>query len=215
MNKHILLVLAALLVAGLMFAQPSGNPLVNPKDHAGHNSAQNPNLVPRPGIEGHDMDMMMELKLSDAQKVKLEELKTSHQKSVNLMEAEIENLHIDIMQYLKKEDFANAKKLTQQLYDKKLAKANARIDHMQMVMKELTPEQKEMGRGMFMNMMGKHGGKGMHKGMMNCPGMMGMNGMKGMHNCDEMKGMKHDCQNDTPKPDPNMPTPKVKNETKY
>lgn len=206
MHKHIILTLAALTLAVLMFAQPGNNPMVNHNAHAGYNSADNPNLAPRP----HDMNPMEELKLNDTQKKKLDEFRSAHQKSMNLLDAEIENMHIDIMQAMKKEEFANAKKLTQQLFEKKLAKANARIDHLQMVMKELTPEQKEMGRDMLMNM-GNGDGKGMHKGMMNCPHMKGMKGMK---DCEEMKGMQHDCMNKEGKPDPNMPTPKVKTEIK-
>jgi len=75
-----------------------------------------------------------------------------HGRFQGLLHAEIEKLRIDMQQALNKEDFANLKKLAKTLNDKELSMEYARIDHLQQVYKELTPEQKEKMLGNFMNM---------------------------------------------------------------
>lgn len=150
MKNLILIALAALLLSGLLFAQAG--------------MAKNPNAHP-------GMGPMKDMNLTDAQKTKVEELRLSHQKQMNTLDAEIQNLEMDMQQAMQKEDFVNARKLTKQLNDKRLVAAYARIDHMEAMLKQLTPEQKEKAKGMFMGMgkgMGMGHGNGM--GMENCKG---------------------------------------------
>ncbi len=226
MKKLMYVTIAVLMLAGMLLAEP----MMNPNAPVGPKTDSNPNLKPRLMEDGTGMDRMMDMNLTPAQKTKLEGLRASHQKTMNTIEAEIENLHIDIRAALKSENFVNAKKLTQQLFEKKISAANARIDHLEMVMKELTPEQKEKGREMFMEMMnpdGPRGQMGMHPGMMNkmhsmkgCK-MQGMeknknccngNEMK-MEDCGQGKEMHKDCEThkDNMKHDTNKTKAEMKN----
>lgn len=104
-----------------------------------------------------------ELKLTDAQSAKIEDLQERFRKQQNTLNADIENLRIDINSKIKKEDFKGIKTLTKQLSDKELALKDAHIDFIQNVMKELNKEQKTL----FKERMGSIGGMmGRHHGLM-------------------------------------------------
>ncbi len=190
MNKLILFPLAVLLLAGMLFAEGDMNHklMLNPNAKVGPGPNDNPNLKPRLSDDCAGMDMMQDLKLTDAQKKKLDQLRFDHQKAMNSLEAEIENLQMDIRQALKNDDFTVAKRYTQQLFDKKLAHATARLNHMEQVMQELEAEQKEIFRTMHMlqgeNPMGMQHGK---PGLMNKKGAPGHQMQplpgKGMEGC--------------------------------
>jgi Spy/CpxP family protein refolding chaperone len=217
MKKYILLAMSLILALGMLVAQPVMKH--NPNAIPGPKVNDNPNLKARLTDDGTGMGRWADLDLSDKQKAKLEELRTEFQKRTNLAEAEIENLHLDIETALKNDNYAKAKELTNQVFNKKAALAVARIDHMQAVMKELNKEQQEKARDMFMmqhrgNMMMKGmRGMGMHQGM--GPGMgmhqgMGQGMQMGMH-----QGMQNgcpdcdDCQNMGPSANaPKTETPK-------
>jgi len=83
-----------------------------------------------------------DLKLTDAQKKKWEELKTSFEKTKNTLQAEIKNLKIDLRTALKNENFQNAKELNKQIAAKRNALDDAKVDFLAARMKELTSEQK-------------------------------------------------------------------------
>lgn len=103
----------------------------------------------RSSCEVASMDMLKELNLSDAQTKKLTELQTSQQKAMNTINAEIENLQIDLKQALKNDDFVSARTLNDQLHAKLLVKSNTHINQKEQILKELTPEQKEKFGPMF------------------------------------------------------------------
>lgn len=162
MKKTILISITALALAGLLFAQVTPAPKPNPNVKVLPGPNDNPNLKPRPMDLGPGPEMCRELQLSEAQQTKLEELRVSHRKAMNTLRAEIENLHMDIRQAIRKDDFTGAKRLTQNLFAKKNTMANARLDHLQAVLKELDAKQKEMFRDMHTRQ--GHCGPGMGKG---------------------------------------------------
>lgn len=185
MKKLLIIALALTMLIGILSAQ---KPMVNPNANPGPRTDSNPNLKDRPMPEMPMMGMMERLNLSEAQKTKLEDQRTAHMKMMNTAQAEIENIKIDLQTAIKSENFKRAKELNKQLYAKKLSLADARIDHIAAMIKELTAEQKAMIKDHLPMM-------GMHKGMRG--GMMGPNmgkGMQKMHmqhgDCTEMgKGM--------------------------
>lgn len=192
MKKITVITLASLMLIGMLFAQvrTDGTP------------ANNPQLKPRLVEDRTGMDRYKEMNLTETQQKKLDELRLSHQKSMNTVDAEIQNLQLDINKAIQNEDFANAKKLTQQLYDKKMNRANVQIDHKENVMKQLTAEQKKMFSEDFMRMMGiegRMGYYGMHSDRH--PGMMGrtpgkeMNPIQMYRHVKQMRNRLQDCDN--------------------
>ncbi len=135
MKKIIFLTLALIFVCGALLAQTDA-----PKDRS------NPK-VQSEGIKSPKPEMPMqkcleELKLTDAQKKKWEELKISFEKNKNTLQAEIENLRIDLQKALKDENYKQAKDLNKQIATKRNVLADAKVDFLAAGMKELTPEQK-------------------------------------------------------------------------
>lgn len=150
MNKIAIVAVLALALTGLLFGQSDTKAM--PRVRLGATSQDDPRLKDRLSDDCGCMDGHCGVNLSEAQQKKLEPLRVEHLKTMNNLQAEIENLRIDMQQALKNEDFANLKKLAKTLNDKQLTLEYARIDHLQQVYKELTPEQKENMRGGFMNM---------------------------------------------------------------
>jgi len=179
MKKLMILTLALLLAGGILLAQ---NATTNPKVIPGPKVTDNPNLKPRLVDEGSGEGRIRELNLTEAQLKKFDEKRSAFQKRMNTINAEIENLEIDIQQALKDENYSRAKELTKQLYDKKLARAHARIDHMQDMLKELTAEQKLKARDMFMPRL-------QNRAMMMHRMKQRMGPGPGMHDCQQHKGM--------------------------
>jgi Spy/CpxP family protein refolding chaperone len=123
----------------------------------------------------HEHQMMCdELKLTPEQKAKFENLRMEHQKNRNTLQADIKNIRIDIQAAIKVENFKRAKDLNKQLSAKKTQLADARIDHMEAMMKELTTEQKVIAREILPRMGMNEGRKGgmnqgkMGQGMKHC-----------------------------------------------
>jgi hypothetical protein len=181
MKKLIILALALMLFAGILLAQKAD---MKGKD-----------MPPQPMMRGQympehamEMDPMMscmdELKLTDAQMKKFEELRMGFTKTKNTAEAEIENLQLDMHAAMKAENFSQAKALNKQIFAKKNALADARIDFMAARVKELSTEQKEIMKKYMMNFQGgRHQMRGNGQGMMMHKQGMMMN----------RKGMQGDC----------------------
>lgn len=176
--KHLTIILIALtLISGSLFAQSSLN---DKKMAAGRTPDDNGKLVDRLKPIDNPMTIKEMLNLSDKQTKKMDELKTALQKQINTMNAQIQNLALDKEKAMKDEDFNNAKKLNGQIFDLKKAMANARIDHMQAMLKELSADQKaiikeqcQLKGGMMMGqnwnqqgMCGGFHGRSMGHGMM-------------------------------------------------
>ena len=181
MKKYFILIVAVMTLSTALLAQ--GHHLVNPNVPVGPKIDSNPNLKARPGVDMSDM--MDKVMLTDTQKAKMVEIMLSHRKQMNTLQAEIENLRIDLMQSLKKEDFANARKIVAQISEKKLNRKLARLDLMETMSRELTSEQKEffhdhmfqMGQGKMM----QSPRMGMYQDSMEGCGMMMGKGMGMMH----------------------------------
>ncbi len=149
MKKYVVITISLLLLAGLLIAQGRDYPQI-PRQSGAYGPGRNSRLVPRPEWDGTSMDMLEELNLSEAQSKKLLELQTSQQKAMNTINAEIENLNIDLRQALRSDDFVSARRLNDQVHEKMRIKSNTRIDHREQILRELTPEQQEKFRPMFM-----------------------------------------------------------------
>ncbi len=174
MKKLLILSIALILASGILIAQKADG------EHCGQHMMQKPMLNQ---VKAMKMDAKMEcwdeMKLTDAQKKKFDELRTAFQKTENSLDAEIENLRIDMHTAIKAENFKQAKELNKQISAKQTALQDARLDFMAARMKELSAEQKEIMKKNLPQMM-------MHrKGMMNnCQGH-GMMQMKHKDNCNE------------------------------
>jgi len=212
MKKTLIIMAIALFLVGLLAAQ-----MTPERKHVPSTPAMqyNPSFRDRMTPMDNMMICKEELKLTDDQAKKLETLHMNFQKSMNTMQAEMENLHLDIAAAMKDENYKQAKDLTKQLMAKKGMMAESRIDFMANRMKELTPEQKkiiqqQMGQckqhGMFhgMGMMkgkdhmgnGQGMGCGNHQAMGQCNGQgMGQDNCQGMSDC---QGMNHQMGNMNP-----------------
>ncbi|NLO10912.1 MAG: hypothetical protein GX122_00555 [Candidatus Cloacimonetes bacterium] len=140
-KKTITFALVGLMLFGLLFAQGT-TPQKKTTVPADPNA--DPKLVDRPipiGVPEHAIDA---LNLSQAQKDAFGTLRTDHQKQMIDFRAAIEKIELDIKEAIKNENFAEAKRLNTSLYNKKKEMADARIDHIQAIYKELNAEQKTM-----------------------------------------------------------------------
>lgn len=192
MNKIIPILSIMLILAGILLAQ--GTPM-----HKGHVSNKpseqfNPSFRERPMMMDNMMQCMDELKLTDKQTEKLGTLRSDFEKTRNTLQAEMENLQIDIDAAMKAENYGKAKELTKQLNAKKTLLDEARIEFQANRMKELTKEQKEIMKKnmpMMMNHKNFPMGHSMHG---NC-GMMKQNQMRmqkqdeGCGDCGEHQNM--------------------------
>ncbi|MGC9362340.1 MAG: Spy/CpxP family protein refolding chaperone [Candidatus Syntrophosphaera sp.] len=163
MKKLILIGITLIMLIGLTYAQA--------KDQE---PTTNPRLKPRLVDDGSGWDRVKEMNFTDAQIKNLEDIRVDHMKNMNTLDAEIRNIEVDFDQAIKNKEFAKAKQLNQQLYEKRIVRSNARIDQMQRVMNELTEEQKEKCTPGFLQMMGagnRFGYMGMHRDRH--PGMFG------------------------------------------
>lgn len=149
MKKFALISITILILASMLVAQGKDYPQMQ-RDPNSYGPGRGAKLAPRPEWDGTSMDMLKELNLSDAQAKKLSDLQISQRKAMNTINAEIDNLQIDLNASLKKDDFVSARKLNDQLHEKMRLKATTRIDHREEILKELTPEQQEKFRPMFM-----------------------------------------------------------------
>lgn len=118
------------------------------------------------GMNKHKM--MSELKLTDEQQKKMDELHLKFQKTAIDQKAAIQKKEIDKRQAMQNEEFILAKKLTTELFDLKEEIVKQQITQHEEMLKILTPEQKqkfkESGRDGFNKMSkGKHG-RGFKKG---------------------------------------------------
>jgi len=126
MTKKISLVFSVgLMLCGLLFAQ-SPNLAERPK----------PIDTPQYGIDA--------LFLSQAQKDAINTIEINHQKQMIDLKAAVDKANLDIKQAIHKENFADAKKHYTTLFNKMKEMADARMDLMQAVLKELNDQQKLM-----------------------------------------------------------------------
>lgn len=204
MKKIIPILSIMLLLASLLLAQTT--PMH--KTHVSSKPSEqfNPSFRERPMMMENMKACMEELKLTDKQSEKLETIRNAFEKTRNTLQAEMDNIQIDIDAAMKAENYSKAKELTKQLHAKQSLLEEARIDFQADRMKELTKEQKEtlkknmpsmMGRRNFPMGHGMHGNMGM---MMQHKGQMQMNG-EGCNDCgkhqNQGKGLHQnpDCKN--------------------
>lgn len=168
MKRIVIIVIAlVLLTAGLLAKKP-----VPPK------ATNTPNLKERPVPMDPMLNCAEDLKLTEAQIQKFDELRMGFEKTQNTIQAEIENMRLDQQAAMKAENYSKAKELNKQIYTKKITLADARIDFMSSRMKELNAEQKEL---MKQNMMGFDGHRNQMHGRKQGMNKQGKGMMKG--NC--------------------------------
>ncbi|MCK9329062.1 MAG: Spy/CpxP family protein refolding chaperone [Candidatus Cloacimonetes bacterium] len=83
-----------------------------------------------------------QLDLNSQQQSKIDELSTAHKKAMIDKDAQIKKLYLDKETALDNEDFKQAKSISDQIYKHKAEISNARIDYLENIYKELSPEQK-------------------------------------------------------------------------
>lgn len=194
MKKLIIISIALMLLGSILIAQPK-DPKHNPVPARASEWNQT-NLKDRLVPQDAMMDCMDELKLTDAQKKKFEDLRMAFHKSKNTLEADIQNLHIDLKSALKDENYKQAKELNKQISAKELTLADARIDFMAARMKELNPDQKEVLKKSMQNMR-QHGKEMMMQNHCKGQGMMMQKQHKnnsGCNDCGEHKGDNSGCK---------------------
>ena len=185
MNKILISALIMLFALTTLLAQAG-------MDHKGHKQCG----------QGHDcdkgqmmhkgrgdkpmVDIWEHLKLTPEQLQKIRALREANAKLVNTVQAEIRNLMIDLRNAIETEKFPHARAIQKQISDKRLQLAEARLNLMESVLKELTAEQKEAFRKMRPMM-----GRG--EGMFSAPCLRRGGNMKrrGMH---DYAGDCDDCQ---------------------
>lgn len=187
MKKIIPILSIMLLLASLLLAQTT--PLH--KTHVSNKPSEqfNPSFRERPMMMENMQNCMEELQLTDKQSEKLENLRSTFEKTRNTLQAEIDNIQIDIEAAMKAENYSKAKELTKQLNAKQSQLEEARIDFHANRMKELSKEQKEIMKKNMPMMMGHQGfpmGHSMHGncGMMQHKQMMQKDD-EGCGNCNE------------------------------
>jgi len=169
MKKIMFLTLTLIFVCGALLAQTNA-----PKDRS--NPRAQTEEIKTPNPERPMQKCLEELKLTDAQKKRFEELKINFEKTKNTTQAEIENLRIDLQKALKDENYQRAKELNKQISAKRNALADAKVDFLADRMKELTAEQKatlkknmpQLQGGMHKQKFNKNAGEFRHQNMENC-----------------------------------------------
>ncbi len=95
------------------------------------------------GMHGDGMMMAIyKLDLTDAQEDDITLIKENHRKEANLKKAEIENLEIDMHNYMKNADFNKALKVSEQINNAKGKMHESRIKMIQSIYNKLTDDQK-------------------------------------------------------------------------
>ncbi|MFB3844897.1 MAG: Spy/CpxP family protein refolding chaperone [Candidatus Cloacimonadaceae bacterium] len=180
MKKSILITLALLTFSLFLFAQAGNKPAVPQPNQ--------PQKMEMQKAQDNDMDaeMVNKLDLTKEQRQKIDQLRDEHRKFLNLKEANLKNLRIDQQNAMQAENYTKVKQINKAINDLQLEIANAKVDHHQAMMKELTPAQKEK-----LKEMRAEKGKQI-RGMMNNKKMkQDMN-----HQCD---GMHENCEGNCPK----------------
>ncbi len=154
MRKIIILTLAIMTLSLMLFAQRTERPAMGKQD------GDHQMMMKKSGQGPMGMEMLKELNLTEAQKAKLENLFREQAKWVNTKQAELENLKIDKNTAMKNQEFDKVKRLNKNISDLELTMDNARVDHHQAMLKELTKEQQEKLAEMR-PMKGMQTGKGM------------------------------------------------------
>ncbi len=151
MKKLTFLSIALILVSGILSAQKFDGMRCDQHKMMPNMNQAKPMMAPDAMLNCID-----ELKLTDAQKKKFEELRTAFRKTENTLAAEIENLRIDMKGAIKNENFKAAKDLNKQISTKESTLEDARLDFLAARMNELTPDQKKILKDNMSQMMMQH-----------------------------------------------------------
>jgi len=162
MKKILLITMVLLTLSFMLFAQKMEKKMMmdDCKDCKEH-----PMMMQKgeggPQMMNWDQNMMKELNLNKDQIKKLDTLRDEHKKQMNTNLALLKNLQIDKQNAMQAENYMKVKQLNKNISDLELESANKKVDHHQLMLKELTDEQKTKLQEM------KFKGKpGMKKGMM-------------------------------------------------
>jgi len=150
MKKTFIITLIALMLIGIIWSKDTAKTMPPSTVNSNKTSQMNATLELNPRSERVGFrNVLKELNLTEAQKKTLDELQLNHKKAMNIIDAEIRNLQLDLHKAIKGEDYAAAKILNNQLYEKKRSRANNRIELREQIMKELTAEQKAKLQSLF------------------------------------------------------------------
>jgi len=132
-------------------------------------------------------------KLTDEQRAQLDDINTQIQKQMIDLRAATEKLEIDQRQAMEAENYAQARKLVDQLSTKRAEMEKLNITRMEQISKILTDDQKKVWRNMRQERRrhirrcdrpcGHNMGPGMPGGPQMCPGMPGGQQGSGMMPC--------------------------------
>lgn len=178
MKKIILISLVLTMAAGILLAQ-------TPRQAAFGNKA---------AMRGERGQCLDELELTDAQSKKIEAARATFERQRNTIQAETENLRMDIRDAMQAENFKRVKELNQQLTAKQLLLKNAHTDMIAAFMKELSKEQKAILQKNMPMMMGsgQRQGQGHNRGNRNNSRWgrrgRGMDNDRGWDDCDDHDG---------------------------
>lgn len=171
MKKIIVISLVLAMAAGILLAQAPNRAAMGKR---------------APMQDGKGIGQCMEeLELTDAQSKKIQAARATFERQRNTIQAEIENLRMDIREAMQAENFKRVKELNQQISTKQLQLKNARTDMMAANMKELNKEQKAIMQKNMLMQMGC--GQGMMQGGRNRASMhQGRRGQNmGMDKCSD------------------------------
>lgn len=126
MKKIMIISLVLAMAAGILLAQPSNRGAFDRKAPRRHEGGQ----------------CLEELGLSDAQSKKFDASRATFERQRNTLQADMDNLRMDVHDAMGAENFRHVKELNQQITAKQLELRNAHVDMIMDQMKELTKDQK-------------------------------------------------------------------------
>ncbi len=165
MKKSYIIVITLLVFAGLLTAFEKGMG----QDQEDCNGMMQGRFEQKHDGNGMLMHMTEELELTESQVENLQEIHLAHKKSMIQKHSEIKILQLDKDVAMKNKDFAEAKKITKNIFEIKQEMALEKLDLLEDQWNLLTDEQKlkaeEMDLGKKHSQPKMHEGKGMRKGM--------------------------------------------------
>ena len=117
--------------------------------------------------------MIEELKITDDQLVKIDAIRLEFQKKRIDTKASMDKIKLEKREAIKNEDFSNAKKITEQYFENRKVEEINKLDMMEKMLNQLTPEQRKKFKTLKRSRTGHHHGyKGKMDGSNRGPGRM-------------------------------------------
>ncbi len=136
--KRVLFIALALLLVSVLMAERTPGEGKNRRQY--NEQGQHPNMM---------MRIMHQLELTEAQQKQMEDLMVAMKKSDIDIKAKIETKEIDAHMAQKEMNFAQMKKISNDIFDLKKEMKNKQIDNQEACWNILTAEQKELAKEMM------------------------------------------------------------------